>query len=131
MYLVETPEAVASLQVSDPDKLAYVTQTTLSVDNASEIDPQWISGKKRVGVTAGASAPEILVRAVIERLDQLSINSVTHLEVCRRRWLSPYRQTWLTDFSSLFSVPSTPPHCHLLLVYRYSSKSTFHKHHRP
>ncbi|MFP5419243.1 MAG: 4-hydroxy-3-methylbut-2-enyl diphosphate reductase, partial [Gammaproteobacteria bacterium] len=32
MYLVETPEDVASLQVSDPDKLAYVTQTTLSVD---------------------------------------------------------------------------------------------------
>jgi 4-hydroxy-3-methylbut-2-enyl diphosphate reductase len=28
------------------------------VDNASEIDPQWVSGKKRVGVTAGASAPE-------------------------------------------------------------------------
>jgi 4-hydroxy-3-methylbut-2-enyl diphosphate reductase len=154
MYLVETPEDVAVLQVTDPDRLAYVTQTTLSVDdaarvvdalrarfptitgpkkddicyatqnrqdavkalapqcdvvivvgsptssnsnrlrevaenlgvpaymvdNAGEIDPQWISGKNRVGVTAGASAPEILVRAVIDRLDQLGISSVTNLD---------------------------------------------------
>ncbi|MBU1265778.1 MAG: 4-hydroxy-3-methylbut-2-enyl diphosphate reductase [Gammaproteobacteria bacterium] len=154
MYLVETPEDVAVLQVTDPDKLAYVTQTTLSVDdaarvvdalrkrfphiagpkkddicyatqnrqdavkalapqcdvvivvgsptssnsnrlrevaenlgvpaymvdNASEIDPQWVSEKKRVGVTAGASAPEILVRAVIDRLDQLGIGSVADLD---------------------------------------------------
>jgi 4-hydroxy-3-methylbut-2-enyl diphosphate reductase len=154
MYLVETPEDVARLQVTDPDKLAYVTQTTLSVDdaarvvdalrarfpniagpkkddicyatqnrqdavkalapqcdvvivvgsptssnsnrlrevaknldvaaymvdNASEIDPRWVSGKERVGVTAGASAPEILVRAVIDRLDQLGIGSVADLD---------------------------------------------------
>ena len=37
MYLVETPEDVASLQVNDPDKLAYVTQTTLSVDDAARV----------------------------------------------------------------------------------------------
>ncbi len=154
MYLVETPEDVARLQVTNPDKLAYVTQTTLSVDdaarvvdalrarfpniagpkkddicyatqnrqdavkalapqcdvvivvgsptssnsnrlrevaenlgvqaymvdNAGEINPQWISGKKRVGVTAGASAPEILVRAVIQRLNQLGVGNVTDLE---------------------------------------------------
>jgi 4-hydroxy-3-methylbut-2-enyl diphosphate reductase len=154
MYLVETPEDVASLQVSDPDKLAYVTQTTLSVDdaarvvealrarfptitgpkkddicyatqnrqdavkalapqcdvvivvgsptssnsnrlrevaenlgvpaymvdNAEEIQPEWVAGKSWVGLTAGASAPEILVRAVIERLNRLGISSVTHLD---------------------------------------------------
>ncbi len=154
MYLVETPDDVAHLKVTDPDKLAYVTQTTLSVDdaarvvdalrarfpnitgpkkddicyatqnrqdavkalapqcdvvivvgsptssnsnrlrevaanlgvpaymvdNASEIDPQWIVDKQRVGVTAGASAPEILVRAVIDRLDQLGIGSVADLD---------------------------------------------------
>ena len=159
MYLVETPEDVASLQVTDPDKLAYVTQTTLSVDDAarvvdalrarfpnitgpkkddicyatqnrqdavkalapqcdvvivvgsptssnsnrlrevaenlgvaaymvdsaSEIDPRWVSGKKRVGVTAGASAPEILVRAVIDRLDQLGIGSVADLDGVREK----------------------------------------------
>jgi 4-hydroxy-3-methylbut-2-en-1-yl diphosphate reductase len=154
MYLVETPEDVASLQVANPDKLAYVTQTTLSVDdaarvvdalrarfpnitgpkkddicyatqnrqdavktlapqcdvvivvgsptssnsnrlrevaqnlgvpaymvdNASEIQPEWVTGKNRVGLTAGASAPEILVRAVVERLDQLGIGSVANLD---------------------------------------------------
>lgn len=154
MYLVETPQDVAKLHVSDPDKIAYVTQTTLSVDdaarvvdalkqrfpnivgpkkddicyatqnrqdavkalapqcdvvivvgsptssnsnrlrevaenlgvpaymvdNAGEIDPQWITGKQRVGVTAGASAPEVLVRAVIERLKQLGIGSVENLD---------------------------------------------------
>ena len=159
MYLVETPEDVASLQVIDPDKLAYVTQTTLSVDdaarvvdalrarfptiagpkkddicyatqnrqdavkalapqcdvvivvgsptssnsnrlrevaenlgvsaymvdNAGEIDPLWITGKQRVGVTAGASAPEVLVCAVIERLKQLGIGAVTDLDGVREK----------------------------------------------
>jgi 4-hydroxy-3-methylbut-2-enyl diphosphate reductase len=154
MHLVETPEDVASLQVADPDKLAYVTQTTLSVDdaarvvgalrqrfpnitgpkkddicyatqnrqdavkalapqcdvvivvgsptssnsnrlrevaenlgvpaymvdNASEINPEWVANKNRVGLTAGASAPEILVRAVIERLDQLGVSLVNDLD---------------------------------------------------
>jgi 4-hydroxy-3-methylbut-2-enyl diphosphate reductase len=154
MYLVETPEDVAKLHVADPDKLAYVTQTTLSVDdaarvvdalrarfptitgpkkddicyatqnrqdavkalapqcdvvivvgsptssnsnrlrevaqnlgvpaymvdNASEIDPQWIAGTHRVGVTAGASAPEVLVKEVIARLKDLGIDAVADLD---------------------------------------------------
>lgn len=154
MYLVETPEDVAALTVTDPDRLAYVTQTTLSVDdaarvvdalrarfpaivgpkkddicyatqnrqdavkalapqcdvvivvgsptssnsnrlrevaanlgvpaymvdNAGEIDPQWVAGKTRVGVTAGASAPEILVREVIERLNAIGIRTVENLD---------------------------------------------------
>ncbi|MEW5967281.1 MAG: 4-hydroxy-3-methylbut-2-enyl diphosphate reductase [Pseudomonadota bacterium] len=154
MYLVETPEDVATLTVTDPDRLAYVTQTTLSVDdaarvvdalrarfpdivgpkkddicyatqnrqdsvkalapqcdvvivvgsptssnsnrlrevaanlgvpaymvdNASEIDPQWVAGKARVGVTAGASAPEVLVREVIARLHALGAGTVHQIE---------------------------------------------------
>jgi 4-hydroxy-3-methylbut-2-enyl diphosphate reductase len=154
MFLVETPADVASLQVTDPDKLAYVTQTTLSVDdaarvvealrarfphitgpkkddicyatqnrqdavkilapqcdvvivvgsptssnsnrlrevadnlgvpaymvdNASEINPQWIAGSTRVGVTAGASAPEVLVREVVERLRSLGVGAVAELD---------------------------------------------------
>jgi 4-hydroxy-3-methylbut-2-enyl diphosphate reductase len=50
------------------------------VDNASEIDAEWLAGKTRVGLTAGASAPEVLVRAVIERLEQLGINSIADLD---------------------------------------------------
>ncbi|MBI3432330.1 MAG: 4-hydroxy-3-methylbut-2-enyl diphosphate reductase [Hydrogenophilales bacterium] len=154
MYLVETPEDVATLHVSDPDKLAYVTQTTLSVDdaarvvealrkrfphitgpkkddicyatqnrqdavkklaaesdvvivvgsptssnsnrlrevaenlgvpaymvdNASEIDPKWVAGKQHIGVTAGASAPEILVQDVIALLTHSGTGQVTHMK---------------------------------------------------
>ncbi|MCA1247798.1 4-hydroxy-3-methylbut-2-enyl diphosphate reductase [Massilia sp. MS-15] len=154
MHLVETVEDVATLQVNNPDLLAYVSQTTLSVDDtadiiaalkarfpniiepkkgdicyattnrqeavkflapqvevvivvgspnssnsnrlrevadkmgtpaymvddAGKIDPQWIEGKKRIGVTAGASAPEVLVQAVIDRLKQLGAASVRALE---------------------------------------------------
>lgn len=154
MYLVETPEDVARLQVADPDRLAFVTQTTLSVDDAQVvadalrarfpnivepkksdicyatqnrqdavkimapqcdlvlvvgstnssnsnrlrevaerkgaeaylldkpemIDPAWLAGKKRVGVTAGASAPEVLVNQVIERLRELGVGRVRALD---------------------------------------------------
>ncbi|MFL6656494.1 MAG: 4-hydroxy-3-methylbut-2-enyl diphosphate reductase [Massilia sp.] len=154
MYLVETVDDVLALQVSSPDNLAYVSQTTLSVDdtadiiaaikqkfpnviepkkgdicyattnrqeavkfmapqvevvivvgspnssnsnrlrevaekkgtpaymvdNASQIDPQWLVGKLRIGVTAGASAPEVLVQAVIDRLKELGARSVRTLE---------------------------------------------------
>lgn len=142
IYLVENIDDVARLKVKDPDNLAYVTQTTLSVDDtlaiidklksrfphikgprredicyatqnrqdavkrlaeqsdvvlvvgsqnssnsnrlkelaerlgcpaylvdsADEIDQAWVAGKKTIGVTAGASAPEILVAQVIQRL---------------------------------------------------------------
>ena len=145
IYLVESPEDVESLQVKNPDDLAYVTQTTLSmddtarvidalrahfpkisgpkkddicyatqnrqdavkdmaehcdlvlvvgsanssnsnrlrelaqrlgaeaylIDDASYIQPDWLTGKNSVGVTAGASAPEILVQEVVERLRAL------------------------------------------------------------
>jgi 4-hydroxy-3-methylbut-2-enyl diphosphate reductase len=154
MHLVETVDDVARLNVANPDLLAYVSQTTLSVDdtldiiaalkarfpniiepkkgdicyattnrqeavkfmapqvevvvvvgspnssnsnrlrevaekkgtpaymvdNAAGIDPAWIAGKKRIGVTAGASAPEVLVQAVIERLKDLGAASVRALE---------------------------------------------------
>jgi len=50
------------------------------VDNAGEIDPAWLEGKKRIGVTAGASAPEILVQQVIDRLKACGAQSVRPLE---------------------------------------------------
>ena len=154
MYLVETVDEVASLTVTDPTMLAYVTQTTLSVDdaqivvdalkarfpaivgpkkddicyatqnrqdavkfmapqvdavivvgsknssnsnrlrevaaarnvpawlvdNADGIDPAWLAGKRRIGVTAGASAPEVLVNEVVERLLSLGARTVRTLE---------------------------------------------------
>jgi len=154
MYLVEGPDDVNGLKVGDENNLAYVTQTTLSmddaartvaalkkrfpkiigpkkddicyatqnrqdaiktlaqrcdvvivvgspnssnsnrlrevaeqlgvpaymVDNATELQPEWVAGKKIVGVTAGASAPEVLVQAVVERLRSLGANSVSTLD---------------------------------------------------
>ncbi len=145
MYLVESPEQVVDLVVNDPLNLAYVTQTTLSVDdaenvisalknrfpfitgpkkddicyatqnrqdavkvlvkqcdvvvvigspsssnsnrlrevaanvglpaylvdNAEELQAEWFTGKQRIGITAGASAPEILVQGVIAKLKDL------------------------------------------------------------
>lgn len=153
MYLVESVEDVASLEVRDPMQLAYVTQTTLSVDDAAgivaalktkypfivgpkkddicyatqnrqdavktlakesdvvivvgsknssnsnrlaevaknlgipaylvdgaeQIDPAWIARDARVGVTAGASAPEVLVEGVIARLKALGASAVSPL----------------------------------------------------
>ncbi len=154
MHLVESVEDVARLKVKDPQKLAYVTQTTLSVDDAarvvaaltsrfpgirgpkhddicyatqnrqdavkfmapqcdlvlvvgspnssnsnrlrevaehigaeaymvdsaSDLKPEWLAGKRRIGVTAGASAPEELVNELIERLMALGARKVRPLE---------------------------------------------------
>ncbi len=154
MYLVETAADVQTLQVQHPDSLSFVTQTTLSVDDAmqvidalrarfpdiqgpkkddicyatqnrqdavkalaeqcdlvivvgspnssnsrrlkevasargveshlidgpEEIDVEWLGGKSSIGVTAGASAPEILVLRVIERIKALSGAKVVQAE---------------------------------------------------
>jgi 4-hydroxy-3-methylbut-2-enyl diphosphate reductase len=154
IYLVGAPEDVEHLQVRDPERLAYVTQTTLSVDDAalvvlalkrrfpgiaepkkadicyatqnrqdavkvlagqvdvvivvgsrnssnsnrlrevaervgvsaylvedaSGVDPQWVVGHPRVGLTAGASAPELLVQQVVERLRQFGAREVRSLD---------------------------------------------------
>ena len=153
MYLVETPEDVVHLNVKDAQKLAFVTQTTLSmddaalvinalqtkfpnihapksddicyatqnrqdavkimakdcdfviivgspnssnsnrlrevaqnqgieaymVDNATYLKPEWLIGKKKIGVSAGASAPEVLVKEVIAKLQALGANEVQEL----------------------------------------------------
>jgi 4-hydroxy-3-methylbut-2-enyl diphosphate reductase len=154
MYLVESVEDVQRLAVKDPDRLAFVTQTTLSVDDArgivealkrrfpaitgpktddicyatqnrqdavktlarrcdvvivvgspnssnsnrlrevaangrvpaymvdraDDLDPQWLRGRVTVGVTAGASAPELLVRQVVDRLRSLGAVDVREME---------------------------------------------------
>jgi 4-hydroxy-3-methylbut-2-enyl diphosphate reductase len=50
------------------------------LDNAAELRPEWVSGKQIVGVTAGASAPEVLVKQVIDKLVALGGSSVRELE---------------------------------------------------
>ena len=163
VYLVESVDDVEALDVRDPSLLAYVTQTTLSVDdaaaivaalkarfpgivgpkkddicyatqnrqdavkfmsprvdvvivvgspnssnsnrlrevaanrgvpsymvdNATELLPEWVEGRQRVGVSAGASAPELLVAQVIERLRALGAASVTELSGVVERTVFP------------------------------------------
>jgi 4-hydroxy-3-methylbut-2-enyl diphosphate reductase len=50
------------------------------VDSADGVRPEWLHGKRRVGLTAGASAPEVLVNAVVERLRALGAVSVRAIE---------------------------------------------------
>jgi 4-hydroxy-3-methylbut-2-enyl diphosphate reductase len=50
------------------------------IDGAVEIDPRWIQGRRHIGVSAGASAPEVLVRGVIDRLHELGATGVRELE---------------------------------------------------
>jgi 4-hydroxy-3-methylbut-2-enyl diphosphate reductase len=163
VYLVESADDVARLVVRDPARLAYVTQTTLSVDDAAaivsalkarfpeitgpkkddicyatqnrqdavkllspqvdvvvvvgspnssnsnrlrevaanrgvpsymvddagELKSEWIAGKRRVGVTAGASAPEALVAQVIARLRELGAANVAELSGVVERVVFP------------------------------------------
>ncbi|MCW5628158.1 MAG: 4-hydroxy-3-methylbut-2-enyl diphosphate reductase [Rhodoferax sp.] len=50
------------------------------IDNADELQPAWLEGKQRIGLTAGASAPEVLVRQVIDRIKALGAVSVRRLD---------------------------------------------------
>jgi len=50
------------------------------IDGAVEIDPHWVAGRRHIGVSAGASAPEVLVRGVIDRLHELGATGVRELE---------------------------------------------------
>lgn len=49
------------------------------VNSAAEIQPEWVNGKNRIGVSAGASAPDILVTEVISRLSQLGSGEIAQL----------------------------------------------------
>jgi 4-hydroxy-3-methylbut-2-enyl diphosphate reductase len=50
------------------------------IDGAEEIDPRWVEGRRSIGVTAGASAPDVLVQGVIERLRSLGAGTVAELD---------------------------------------------------
>ncbi len=49
------------------------------IDGAADIDPDWVAGRRAVGVTAGASAPEVLVQGVLARLRELGASGVREL----------------------------------------------------
>jgi 4-hydroxy-3-methylbut-2-en-1-yl diphosphate reductase len=81
---VEVVIVVGSPNSSNSNRLREVAEKkgtpAYMVDNADQINPAWLQGKLRVGVTAGASAPEVLVQAVIDRLKALGAKSVRPLD---------------------------------------------------
>src|SRR5437867_405260 len=75
---------VGSPNSSNSNRLREVSENmgvpAYMVDSADELRPEWIAGQRRVGVTAGASAPEVLVNELIARLKALGAQSVRPLE---------------------------------------------------
>ena len=74
---------VGSVNSSNSNRLRELSEnrgvSAYLIDNASQIQPQWLRGKNTIGVTAGASAPEILVQEVIQHLSKEGV-SVKQLE---------------------------------------------------
>jgi 4-hydroxy-3-methylbut-2-en-1-yl diphosphate reductase len=77
---VEVLVVVGSPTSSNSNRLAELARKlgvpSYMVDNATELKPEWLEGKTRVGLTAGASAPEVLVQEVITRIKSLGAVSV-------------------------------------------------------
>jgi 4-hydroxy-3-methylbut-2-enyl diphosphate reductase len=75
---------VGSPNSSNSNRLREVAEqqgvTAYMIDNAAQLQAEWLAGRTRIGVTAGASAPEVLVDAVVNRLRELGAGSVTPLD---------------------------------------------------
>ncbi|MEP6608335.1 MAG: 4-hydroxy-3-methylbut-2-enyl diphosphate reductase [Burkholderiaceae bacterium] len=90
---VDVVIVVGSENSSNSTRLREVAQRfgvpAYLVDSASDLDPEWLRDRRRVGVTAGASAPEVLVRALVERLKQLGAGSVRALDGVQEKVVFP------------------------------------------
>ena len=75
---------VGSVNSSNSNRLRELAERTGAdaylVDGAEHIDPQWLKGKQAIGITAGASAPEVLVKGVIDRLVELGADNPKELD---------------------------------------------------
>jgi 4-hydroxy-3-methylbut-2-enyl diphosphate reductase len=75
---------VGSPNSSNSNRLREVSENmgvpAYLVDSAADLRPEWVAGKRRIGITAGASAPEVLVNELIARLKALGAQSVRPLE---------------------------------------------------
>ena len=91
--MVDAVIVVGSPNSSNSNRLREVAANrgvpAYMIDRAEELRPEWIAGKRRVGVTAGASAPEVLVRDVLARLAELGANDVRELDGTLERIVFP------------------------------------------
>jgi 4-hydroxy-3-methylbut-2-enyl diphosphate reductase len=91
--LVDAVIVVGSPNSSNSNRLREVAENrgvpAYMIDRVEELRPEWIAGRKRVGVTAGASAPEVLVQHVLARLAALGANDVRELDGTLERVVFP------------------------------------------
>jgi 4-hydroxy-3-methylbut-2-enyl diphosphate reductase len=91
--MVDAVIVVGSPNSSNSNRLREVAANrgvpAYMIDRAEELRPEWIAGKRRVGVTAGASAPEVLVRDVLARLAALGASEVRELDGTLERIVFP------------------------------------------
>jgi 4-hydroxy-3-methylbut-2-enyl diphosphate reductase len=75
---------VGSVNSSNSNRLRELAEKqgvpAFLIDGAANIDPAWLQGRQRIGLTAGASAPELLVQGVVDRLRELGADGVRQLE---------------------------------------------------
>lgn len=81
---VEVVIVVGSRTSSNTNRLRELAELlgceTHQVDSADELCVEWVAGKRRIGVTSGASAPEVLVKDVVAKLKSLGVGSVRELD---------------------------------------------------
>lgn len=77
---------VGSKNSSNSNRLAELAQRmgvcARLIDNSNDIDPKWLENVKTIGITAGASAPEVLVQSVVKHLISLGVEEVCELDGC-------------------------------------------------
>ena len=78
MLVVGSPNSSNSNRLSELARREGVE--SYLIDGAHEIDPAWVAGKQHIGVTAGASAPQVLVDGVLARLAELGASGVSELD---------------------------------------------------
>jgi 4-hydroxy-3-methylbut-2-enyl diphosphate reductase len=79
------------------------------IGSEAELSPQWIVGKKRIGVTAGASAPEVLVKQLVDRLKQLGVRNVSTLPGVEEHISFPLPKGLAVSPSAHRTAPSVDP----------------------
>ncbi|MCL1056978.1 4-hydroxy-3-methylbut-2-enyl diphosphate reductase [Shewanella gelidimarina] len=81
---VELFIVVGSKNSSNSNRLRELAQkkgtNSYLVDNADDVDPNWFNGVQRVAVTAGASAPEVLVKQVVDAIADMAPSVITEVE---------------------------------------------------
>lgn len=96
---------VGSPNSSNSNRLSELAQRIGSesylIDSAADIEPQWLQGKTCVGITAGASAPEVLVKKVIERLCEMGATAPRELQGREENivFTLPRELRWVSDSS--------------------------------